>query len=144
MKGLCECGCGRQAPIATTTDRRKGWTKGEPKRFIQGHSGHRWTSPGYLVDDITGCWNWNGYRRPEDDRAGAKRLKDGSYQSAYRYYYEQKHGAVPEGLVLDHTCRNPRCVNPAHLEPVTQRVNLERANVTHGADGRFARRNVAC
>jgi hypothetical protein len=35
--GLCQCGCGRPAPIATTTSRRNGYVKGEPMRFIHGH-----------------------------------------------------------------------------------------------------------
>lgn len=142
MNGLCQCGCGQRAPLAQHTERRKGWVKGEPKRFIQGHSGHKWVSPGYTVDDATGCWNWNGYLRPSDKRAGAKRLGDGSYTTAYRYHYEQAKGPVPSGLVLDHTCRNPRCVNPDHLEPVTQAVNLERAAISHGSDGRFQRRTA--
>jgi len=36
---LCECGCGRPAPIAKRTRRHLGWVKGQPKRFINGHSG---------------------------------------------------------------------------------------------------------
>lgn len=40
--------------------------------------------------------------------------------------YEQRFGPVPDGLVLDHKCRNTLCINPAHLEPVTQRINILR------------------
>ena len=36
---LCECGCGESAPIATTTNARDGWVKGQPKRFVHGHHG---------------------------------------------------------------------------------------------------------
>lgn len=36
---LCECGCGIPAPIANQTDQRRGWKKGQPKRFINGHRG---------------------------------------------------------------------------------------------------------
>lgn len=47
---LCECGCGNPAPIATQTDRRRGWIKGQPKRFVCGHhpktSNHNWHSSG--------------------------------------------------------------------------------------------------
>lgn len=46
---------------------------------------------------------------------------------AHRWSYEHYVGPVPDGLVLDHLCRNRRCVNPAHLEPVTQQSNLLRA-----------------
>lgn len=39
--GLCECGCGQAAPIATQTNRSKGWVKGQPLRFVRGHAGKR-------------------------------------------------------------------------------------------------------
>lgn len=45
---------------------------------------------------------------------------------AHRYAYEQANGPIPDGLVLDHLCRNRRCVRPDHLEPVTNRENVLR------------------
>lgn len=51
---------------------------------------------------------------------------DNRTQYAHRVAWELKHGTVPEGLDLDHTCRNPRCINVEHLEPVTRGENVRR------------------
>jgi hypothetical protein len=45
---------------------------------------------------------------------------------AHRWSYEYHVGPIPDGLQLDHLCRVRRCVNPWHLEPVTNRVNSQR------------------
>ena len=71
------------------------------------------------------CWIWTaglhfrGYGEVWDES-----LRDGKL--AHRYVYERLVGPVPDGLVLDHLCRNRRCVNPEHLEPVTHRENILR------------------
>lgn len=80
-------------------------------------------------DDVTGCWNWTGSRVP--DGYGVMPIgkrPDGKkkYSVVHRWTYEQLVGPIPEGLQLDHLCRNTSCVNPAHLEPVTCQVNLIR------------------
>jgi hypothetical protein len=48
---------------------------------------------------------------------------------AHRFYYEMINGPVDESLDIDHLCRNPRCINPEHLEAVTHSENLRRASV---------------
>lgn len=45
---------------------------------------------------------------------------------AHRAMYEQEVGPIPEGLTLDHLCRQPACMRPDHLEPVTHATNLQR------------------
>lgn len=87
------------------------------------------------VDKTGDCWLWTAFRR----RGYGRFTVNGRMVNAHRYSFELAGGTVPDGLVLDHLCRNRSCVNPAHLEPVTSRVNTlrgltpaaENANKTH-------------
>jgi len=88
----------------------------------------------------TGCWNWTQHRC----RQGYGRIRvAGHMKQAHRIVYECAVGPVPDGLVLDHLCRNKGCVNPDHLEPVTFTENVlrgisfaaENARKTHCANG---------
>jgi hypothetical protein len=76
--------------------------------------------------EITGfCWNWTastvrGYGAIGE---GGKR---GKKVYAHRWAYENLVGPIPDGLTLDHLCRNTLCVNPDHVEPVSGSENVKR------------------
>jgi len=75
----------------------------------------------------SGCWLWIGTRR----RDGYGVVSIGSRRErfqcrAHRLTYTWYVGPIPADLELDHLCRNRACVNPAHLEPVLHKVNLNR------------------
>jgi IS5 family transposase len=74
-----------------------------------------------LLDDE--CWEWTGGKTLG---YGTFWVAKGTRVKAHRFAYEWLVGPVPEGLSLDHLCRNRGCVNPAHLEPVTHRENVLR------------------
>lgn len=89
----------------------------------ESHSEEEWFHGNFIQDSDTDCWEWqagkgtNGY--------GLMRV-DGRQTAAHRFAYQLYVGPIPEGLDLDHLCRNRGCVNPGHLEPVTRRENLMR------------------
>ena len=68
------------------------------------------------------CWEWQGYLQ----RGYGEISINGENIKAHRASYEIFIGKIPDGLVIDHLCRNPRCVNPTHLEPVTLEENTKR------------------
>lgn len=74
-----------------------------------------------------GCWVWTGSITKWGYGAYRPARALGLSDVAHRTVYQVLVGPIPEGLVLDHLCRNKRCVNPDHLEPVTDRVNQLRA-----------------
>lgn len=73
---------------------------------------------------VQACWNWVGYVRP--DGYGTFQPSQKKTVLAHRFAYELFRFVIPEGLALDHLCRNRRCVNPDHLEPVTVGENVRR------------------
>lgn len=77
----------------------------------------------WMVED--GCWLWTGSTHPTG--YGYFSVKNYPVR-AHRWAYEQFIGPIPERLVLDHLCKKRSCVNPKHLEPVTQQVNTLRGD----------------
>lgn len=83
-----------------------------------------------------GCWIW----RPPIARNGYGVLSghDGVRpMAAHRVAYELLVGPISEGMEIDHLCRTPVCVNPAHLEPVTHAENMRRYHQWRRAAGGY-------
>lgn len=72
----------------------------------------------------SGCWIWLGATKGEEEYG---RIYIGKQRfTLHKLMYELLVGPVPDGLVLDHLCRVRCCINPYHLEPVTDAVNIYR------------------
>lgn len=114
----CECGCGRLTMVIPKSDSKRGWVKGEPRRFVRGHGGGGGGGGpvDYVVNALVGCWVW---QRGVNEKGYGVKVADGQRRKkAHRWFYEQHVGAIPEGWDVHHRCGNRRCVNPAHLEAV--------------------------
>ena len=79
------------------------------------------------VVDQGDCWEWIGAKQPNVGY-GRFNVSGNFVAMAHRWAYETMISEIPEGLVIDHLCRNAGCVNPYHLEPVPQRENVRRGN----------------
>ena len=81
------------------------------------------------VSCVGDCWEWQLARDREgygvvNLRIDGQKRTMGSHRASYMIFV----GTIPDGLVIDHLCRNRACCNPKHLEPVTQRENsIERS-----------------
>jgi hypothetical protein len=97
----------------------------------------RFESKYFVAPD--GCWLWTSGVSTKGYGQFHIRAGKGSYKNvlAHRFSYELAQGPIPEGLELDHLCRQRSCVNPYHLEAVTQKENLSRGE---GACAKNARK----
>lgn len=104
------------------------------------------------VDKTGDCWIWTPARHRKDSERLAMfsaNCEGKKNVSPWRWIYAHEVGPIPEGLEIDHTCENWRCVRPSHLEAVTRKVNNERYAGTRrswtlrDSMGRFAGRRDA-
>ena len=72
------------------------------------------------------CWLWTGAKYKAG--YGHFSMAKGKDEGAHRIAYALMRGPIPDGLTLDHLCRNKSCVNPDHLEPCTRGENTMRAD----------------
>lgn len=96
------------------------------------------------VNKTDACWLWTGrldtHGYGEVRTGGMKRRR---FHRAHRVAYELLVGPIPDGLVIDHLCRVRNCVNPEHLEPVTNAENIRRGE-TGRARGAQQRAKTHC
>lgn len=95
----------------------------------------------FKVARSDGCWEWRGAR---NQAAGYGRFDaNGTRYLAHRYAYELLRGPIPHGMQLDHLCRNTMCVNPDHVEVVTEAEHGRRSGLDSGAARKDRRANQA-
>lgn len=127
----------------TTPAKSRGWCEKHYRRWYE-HGDPLLTKKAISVDDAferyvvesEGCWEWlgavnmNGYGVVSVQRTNTP---------AHRVAWERANGPIPSGMLIDHICRNRRCVNPAHLRLATRRQNAEniklRTDNTSGVRG---------
>lgn len=111
--------CNQHVPVPHHTHT----TGGRDRMAIDESTLRRRITDGIRITD-EGCWEWRGPFTHGYARVCVDRKRYRGHRLAYRLW----RGEIPDGLVLDHLCRNKPCVNPFHLEAVTNRENLLRGD----------------
>lgn len=96
----------------------------------------RWAAKVKLPAAPDGCWEWVGAK----NGAGYGHMQRGVGRSGFigghRYAYERFIGPLPDAMTIDHLCRNRGCVNPSHLEVVSQGENVLRGDAPPAVNAR--------
>ncbi len=129
--GYCQCGCGEKTHPSGSSHAPRGYVKGEPRRFLHGHSGRNVDRRGLLGEGYfvirdcgyeTPCWVWIRALDQKGYGISYSATRKRQYK-AHRVVYEQRVGLIPEGMIPHHLCFNHSCVNPQHLQIITPLQN---------------------
>ncbi len=95
-----------------------------------------------LRGERMGCIEWSGYTIKTGSGRYGKISVGGRSMMVHRLAYQRTRGPIPDGLVIDHLCRNTVCCNPLHLEAVTHRTNILRGegHTARNARKRYCKR----
>lgn len=127
--GYCHCGCGKKTAIAKDTNKKRGAVKGEPLRFLPGHTSRsRMPDNFWLKVAITAnpdkCWEWQKGKRGKYGGCSFNKRE----QMAHRVAWQLTYGEIPKGMCVCHKCDNPICCNPKHLFLGTHQDNMRDMN----------------
>lgn len=120
--------------------KRVAWVLSEVNDWVSGVTGKKKRKPSRnvfeydpgnpycdrIIKQADGCWLWTGANNGRYGISVDPKTK--RVTTAHRVLYEHFKGPIPDGLEVDHLCRVKLCVNPDHLEPVTSKENMRRAN----------------